>query len=37
MAKYRAQVAQVVNGLPSHGDFVKQYCPASESSWNFGK
>ena len=34
MAKYRAQVAQVVNALPTHGDFVKQYCDASEGAWN---
>jgi hypothetical protein len=34
MAKYRAQVAQVVNALPTHGDFVKQYCDASEAAWS---
>ncbi|HEU5136790.1 MAG TPA: tryptophan 7-halogenase [Steroidobacteraceae bacterium] len=34
MAKYRAQVAQVVNGLPLHGDFIKQYCDASEAAWS---
>jgi tryptophan halogenase len=33
MSKYRAQVAQVVNALPQHADFVKQYCPASEAAW----
>jgi hypothetical protein len=33
MAKHRAQVAQVVNALPTHADFVKQYCNASEKAW----
>jgi hypothetical protein len=33
MAKYRAQVAQVVNALPMHGDFVNQYCGAAPSAW----
>jgi tryptophan halogenase len=34
MTKYRAQVAEVVNALPLHDDFIKQYCPASEAAWN---
>jgi tryptophan halogenase len=33
MAKHRAQVAQVVNALPAHADFVKQYCGASPDAW----
>ncbi len=33
MASYRTQVAQVVNALPEHGEFVKQYCGASETAW----
>ena len=33
MAKYRAQVAQVVNALPAHADFVKQYAGASPDAW----
>jgi tryptophan halogenase len=33
MAKHRAQVAQVVNALPLHADFVKQYCNASPDAW----
>ena len=37
MVKYRAKVAEVVNGLPLHADFVKQYCAASESAWESGK
>ena len=37
MVKYRAKVAEVVNGLPLHADFVKQYCPASEAAWSLGK
>ena len=37
MTKYRAKVAEVVNALPLHADFVKQYCPASEAAWNLGK
>jgi tryptophan halogenase len=37
MARYRAKVAEVINALPPHADFVKQYCPANEAVWNFGK
>jgi tryptophan 7-halogenase len=33
LANYRAQVAQVVNALPIHGDFVKQYAGASVDAW----
>ena len=34
MAKYRAQVAEVVNALPLHADFVKQYAGASPTRGN---
>jgi hypothetical protein len=34
MANFRAQVAQVVNALPAHGDFVQQYAGASPDAWN---
>jgi tryptophan halogenase len=37
LRKYHAKVADVVNGLPSHADFVRQYCPANPEAWNFGK
>ncbi len=37
MSKYRAKVAEVVNALPAHADFVKQYCPASEATWDLAK
>jgi tryptophan 7-halogenase len=33
MAKHRAQVASVVNALPLHADFVKQYAGASPEAW----
>jgi tryptophan 7-halogenase len=33
MTQYRAKVAEVVNALPLHADFVKQYCPASPDTW----
>jgi hypothetical protein len=33
MTKYRAKVAETINALPLHADFVKQYCPASASAW----
>ena len=36
MTKYRTQVAQVVNALPAHADFVRQYCAADESAWGGG-
>jgi tryptophan halogenase len=35
LRKYHTQVADVVNALPRHGDFVKQYCQASPETWNF--
>jgi tryptophan halogenase len=35
MRKYHAKVAEVVNGLPRHMDFVRQYCPAKPEAWNF--
>ena len=37
MANMRAKVAQVVNALPTHADFVKQYCGASPDAWNLAK
>jgi tryptophan halogenase len=37
MNRYRTKVADVVNALPLHADFVKQYCPASEAAWDSGK
>ncbi len=33
MAKQRAQVAQVVNALPAHADFVRQYAAAGADVW----
>ena len=33
MAKIRADVARVVNALPLHADFVKQYAGASADAW----
>jgi tryptophan halogenase len=33
MAKHRAHVAQIVNALPMHADFVKQYAGASADAW----
>ena len=33
MAKYRAKVAEVINALPQHGEFVKQYAPANAAVW----
>jgi tryptophan 7-halogenase len=33
MAKIRADVAKVVNALPPHGEFVKQYAPATPDAW----
>jgi len=33
MANYRAKVAQVVNALPPHADFVRQYAGASPDAW----
>ena len=33
MTQHRAKVAEVVNALPTHADFVKQYCGASEAAW----
>jgi tryptophan halogenase len=32
MTKHRAHVASIVNALPTHADFVKQYCNATESA-----
>jgi tryptophan halogenase len=37
LRNYRAKVADVVNALPTHADFVRQYCPANPEAWNFGK
>jgi tryptophan halogenase len=36
MNAYRTKVAEVVNALPSHADFVKQYAPANPEVWNAG-
>src|SRR5688572_8191865 len=33
MTKYRAHVAEIVNALPAHADFVKQYAGASLEAW----
>jgi len=33
MTQYRAKVAEVVNALPAHADFVKQYAPADQAAW----
>jgi tryptophan halogenase len=33
MTQYRAKVADTVNALPPHAEFVKQYCAASEQAW----
>jgi tryptophan 7-halogenase len=37
LRKYHAQVSEVVNALPRHADFVRQYCAASPETWNFSK
>lgn len=37
MRKYHAKVAEVVNALPPHADFVRHYCAASPETWNFTK
>jgi tryptophan halogenase len=34
LSEYRASIQQVVARMPSHQDFVNQYCKASESVWN---
>jgi tryptophan halogenase len=33
MTKHRMHVAQIVNALPAHADFVKQYAGASPDAW----
>jgi tryptophan halogenase len=33
MRKYHAQVAEVVNALPQHADFVRQYAGANPEAW----
>jgi tryptophan halogenase len=33
MGKYRAKVAEVINALPQHGEFVQQYAPANPEVW----
>ena len=33
MTKYRAKVAEVINALPQHAEFVKQYAGASAKAW----
>jgi tryptophan halogenase len=37
MAKIRERVADVVNALPMHADFVKEYCGASADAWDLSK
>ena len=37
LRKYHAQVAEVVNALPTHSAFVSQYCAASPETWNLSK
>lgn len=37
MRKYHAKVAEVVNDLPRHADFVRQYCRASPETWSLAK
>ena len=37
MRKYHAKVAETVNALPRHMDFVRQYCPASPETWNLAR
>jgi tryptophan halogenase len=34
LADYRAAIAQTVQRMPPHQDFVNQYCKASNSVWN---
>jgi len=34
MGKYRTKVAEVINALPQHAEFVKQYAPANAEVWN---
>lgn len=34
---YRTKVAEVVNELPAHADFVRQYAPADPGAWDFGR
>jgi len=33
MARHRAKVAEIVNALPAHADFVRQYAGASADAW----
>jgi tryptophan halogenase len=37
MARYRAKVAEIVNALPQHAEFVKSYAPANPDVWNYGR
>ncbi len=37
LRKYHGQVAEVVNALPKHADFVRQYCAASPETWNLSR
>lgn len=37
LREYRARVADVVNELPAHADFIRQYAPANPQAWDFGK
>jgi tryptophan 7-halogenase len=37
LRKHHAKVAEVVNALPHHPDFVRQYCGASPETWSLSK
>ena len=32
-AKIQNEITEIINGLPSHADFVKQYCGTTEAAW----
>jgi tryptophan halogenase len=37
LRKYHAQVAEVVNALPQHADFVRQYAGANPEAWTVNR
>ena len=37
LRKYHGNVAEVVNALPRHADFVRQYCAANPEAWSLSK
>lgn len=37
LRRYHAKVAEIVNELPPHADFVRRYCGASPDTWNLSK